>query len=396
VRTGDAAVCRMRRCRRIGAATSPRRCPGNGGSTETARDLVGLHATGAPNPYLQLFTRMPGFTRPALDHELYERRSLARVRCMRGTLFLLPLDLLPIAWAATRELVLRPSTKYLAAQGVTPRSYEQWASLVDAMLAGRALSAAQIRAELGAGRDVALPAVLKQMCDEGQLLRDRPVAGWRDAHSTYRRLAEALPQVKLHRYEPALAAALLIERYIDRYGPVTLDDIAWWTGLGMRRCRDALHELDTQITPVRLPEWNDEHWVLRADLDRIMHATRPKRTQVSLLAALDPYAMGFRRRDRLLNPDRQDFVYDRSGNATSVALVDGRIAGVWAVLTPDTEVGFFPFNTLTSPVADQIRVELGRMGSFFTGTTVEVRWVSDMVPLTERRAGWVLKPLHDP
>jgi hypothetical protein len=66
------------------------------------------------------------------------------------------------------------------------------------------------------------------------------------------------------------------------------------------------------------------------------------------------------------------------------------------VLTPGTEVGFFPFNNLTGPVADQIRVELGRMGSFFTGATVEVRWVSEMVPLTERRAGWVLKPLHDP
>jgi Winged helix DNA-binding domain len=133
---------------------------------QTARDLVGLHATGAPNPYLQLFTRMPGFTRQPLDHELYERRSLARVRCMRGTLFMLPLDLLPIAWAATRELVLGPSTKYLAAQGLTRRSYKRWASLVDAVLADRALSAAQIRAELGAGRDVSLPAVLNQMCDE--------------------------------------------------------------------------------------------------------------------------------------------------------------------------------------------------------------------------------------
>ena len=104
---------------------------------QTARDLVGLHATVAPSPYLQLFTRMPGFTRPVLEHELYERRSLARVRCMRGTLFLLPLDLLPIAWAATRELVLGPSTKYLIAQGLTLVSYERWASRVDAVLAQR-------------------------------------------------------------------------------------------------------------------------------------------------------------------------------------------------------------------------------------------------------------------
>jgi hypothetical protein len=362
---------------------------------QTARDLVGLHATGAPNPYLQLFTRMPGFTRQALDHELYERRSLARVRCMRGTLFMLPLELLPIAWAATRELVLGPSTKYLAAQGLTRRSYKRWASLVDAVLADRALSAAQIRAELGASRDVPLPAVLNQMCDEGRLLRDRPVAGWRDAHSTYRRLAEVLPQVELDGYEPAQAAALLIERYIDRYGPVTVDDIAWWTGLGIRRCRGALDELGTQITPIHVPEWDGEHWLLRADLDRIMHAIRPKRTQISLLAALDPYTMGFRRRARLLNPDRRDFVYDRSGNATSVAIVDGRIVGVWDVLTPTGDMRFFPLNSMARPVRDQIEVELARIGSFIAGTTVEVRQVGQMTPLTERRAGWVLKPLHD-
>jgi hypothetical protein len=329
---------------------------------QTARDLVGLHATGAPNPYLQLFTRMPGFMRPALDQELYERRSLARVRCMRGTLFLLPLDLLPIAWAATRELVLGPSTKYLTAQGLTPRSYGRWASLVDAVLAGRSLSAAQVRAELGAGRDVALPAVLNQMCDEGRLLRDRPVAGWRDAHSTYCRLAEALPHVRLNDLDPAHAAALLIERYVARYGPVTLDDTAWWTGLGMRRCRDALDKLSSQVTPVHVPGWEGEHWVIRGDLDRIMHATRPKRTPISLLAALDPYTMGFRRRTRLLDRDRQDFVYDRGGNATSVALVNGRIAGVWDVLTPGAGVGFFAFHTLTSRWRIRSRLSLPASG----------------------------------
>jgi hypothetical protein len=156
-----------------------------------------------------------------------------------------------------------------------------------------------------------------------------------------------------------------------------------------------VEELGTQITPVHLPEWDGEHWVLRADLDRITYATRPTPTQVSLLAALDPYTMGFRRRARLLNPDFQDFIYDRGGNATSLALVDCQVAGVWDVMAPSSEMGFFPFDTLTSPVKNRVDEELARMGSFFTGTTVEIRWVGQMVPLTERRAGWVLKPLHD-
>ena len=84
----------------------------------------------APNPYLQLRQRIRGFARSMLDRELYEQRSLIRVRCMRGTLFALPLDLLPVAWAATRHLVLNTSASYLASQGLDTKSYEQWANRI--------------------------------------------------------------------------------------------------------------------------------------------------------------------------------------------------------------------------------------------------------------------------
>jgi hypothetical protein len=45
---------------------------------------------------------------------------------------------------------------------------------------------------------------------------------------------------------------------------------------------------------VRVLGWEGEHFVLRADLDRMLHASRPPRPQLSLLADLDPYTMGFR------------------------------------------------------------------------------------------------------
>jgi hypothetical protein len=50
------------------------------------------------------------------------------------------------------------------------------------------------------------------MCDEGRLLRDRPVAGWRDARNTYRRFSEVLPQVQLDGCNPAEATIHLVER----------------------------------------------------------------------------------------------------------------------------------------------------------------------------------------
>ncbi len=52
---------------------------------------------------------------------------------------------------------------------------------------------------------------------------------------------------------------------------------------------------------------------------------------VALLPGLDPLTMGYRQRDRLLDPRQRDLVYDRGGNATSSVLVDGVIVGVWDV-----------------------------------------------------------------
>jgi Winged helix DNA-binding domain len=362
---------------------------------QVARDLVGLHATGAPNPYLQLFARVVGFERSMLDRELYERRTLVRARCMRGTLFILPLDLLPIAWAATRAMVLDASSAYLASQGLTPTSYEQWAGRIEGLLAGQALPATQVRSVLQTGRDVPVPAVLNQMSDEGRLLRDRPMAGWRDARNTYRLFSEVLPSLQLDRCNPAEAITELVERYIARYGLVTLADIAWWTGLGVGRCRTALAELEDRVVPEHVPGWDGDHVIVRADLDRLLQPTASRATQLSLLANLDPYTMGFHNRARMVDAARREFVYDRGGNATSVVLIDGRVVGVWDVLAHQGEARFFLFANPTDVIEDRLRAELAAVGALITGSAVTVRRLDRMTPLTERRAGWILKPLHD-
>ena len=81
-----------------------------------AEDLVGLHATGSTSPYVQLLARMAGFQRSDLDRAPYHDRSLARVRCMRGTVFVVTRKLLPIVLAATRRS-LEPAS---------PATWQRW------------------------------------------------------------------------------------------------------------------------------------------------------------------------------------------------------------------------------------------------------------------------------
>jgi hypothetical protein len=76
-------------------------------------------------------------------------------------------------------------------------------------------------------------------------------------------------------------------------------------------------------------------------------------------------------------------------------LVDGRVAGVWDVITERNEARFHAFGTRATAVEERVRAELAEMGAFITGSAVTVRRVERMTPLTDRSAGWVRKPLHD-
>lgn len=78
-----------------------------------ARDTVGLHSTLPGTPYLSLKARIGDFTTDDLDIEVYEHRSLVRLKVMRGTVFLLTRAMAQIAFAATVELTLGRDRKWL-------------------------------------------------------------------------------------------------------------------------------------------------------------------------------------------------------------------------------------------------------------------------------------------
>src|SRR5204863_7229401 len=66
---------------------------------DVARDLVGLHATDPGNVYLAAAARMKVPSIAAVERALGEARSLVRVLGMRRTLFVEPVELLPIVYA---------------------------------------------------------------------------------------------------------------------------------------------------------------------------------------------------------------------------------------------------------------------------------------------------------
>ncbi len=358
---------------------------------QIVRDLCGLHATGSTVPYLSLFARTRSFVKEHLDEELYAKRSLGKIRCMRGTLHILTKEMIPVVNAATRRMIEKTSKRFAEFRGVSNDKYEEASKSIQDVLKGGAMTASEIRKALKTELDVS--AILYLMCDQGLLIRSRPEKGWRDKNHKYTLFHEYFPDIDLEMDELE-ARTLLVHRYMNSFGPVTENDIAWWTGMGKTRVREALNKIQEQTVQIEVSNLKSDFILLRSDVNLIKTQAPLKKRTVNLLPSLDPYLMGYKERERYLDYNHYSRTFDRSGNATSTILLDGRVVGVWDYAEDERPlVKLLLFEGVERDVLREIRSKTRKIGRFIADREVKVEECDSMVPLTRRTAGGVMSPL---
>jgi hypothetical protein len=357
-------------------------------------DIVGLHGTVPAGPYVALDARLPRFAKGDLDRALYDRHSLARWRSMRGTIFIVRRDLLPAIAASTRRQVVKYAREYASHRGISPDVRDELAPQILGLAGESPRTTAGFREALG-DVDIDVSTLVNLLATEGQLVRGRPPSGWLDRRWTYALTADVFPEVSPDAISEEDADVAVTRAYLRSFGPATLKDASWWTGLGVKRIGRAVDALSDEIEPTMLTGSEDEYLMHSADVDELGAATFVERPAIALLPSMDPLIMGYTNRDRYLDDSLRPYVFDRSGNATNVVLVDGRIAGVWDVTddpTPHVLVRMFEVDD--PMIMRLIEERAASLGRFWYETEADVRFVDEMVPLTERTAGTVMKPLR--
>ena len=360
---------------------------------QTVRDVYGLHATNPTAPYLSLYARARGFTRDKLDEELYVKRTLGKIRCVRTTVHVLPRETIPIAFAATKSIVEPNSEDFLRYTGaVTKDQYEEASRAILDILKSRGMSTVQIKKHLGTKLNVS--PIVNLMCDQGLLMRGRSGKGWKSNTHTYYVFSEYFPGMDLNAVDPAKARETTVRQYLACYGPATVKDISWWSGFTLTEVRRILQSLAREATEVEIPELKGAYVMLAADRAALERFEPSGQSAVNLLPALDPYLMGYKEREHYLDYKHYEMVFDRSGNATSTILVDGRVAGVWDYSEkPGPTVKLLLFRQLEKRLLRVLETRARAMGRFIADQAVTVEMCDQMVPLPQRNAGGFMSPL---
>jgi len=114
----------------------------------------------------------------------------------------------------------------------------------------------------------------------------------------------------------------LVRKYIENYGPVTRQDIVYWSFLLKRDVDRALEALKRDLI-VETFRSKEEYFMYDSFLD----AGGPP--QVIILPEFDTLMMGYREKSRVLPSDRVKNVFWGLGGISRTILLDGFVAGIW-------------------------------------------------------------------
>ncbi len=361
---------------------------------EVVDDIIGLHATDPLSPYLALYARMKDFKRQKLDEAWDGKKLLGKVRFVRKTVYVLPKKTIPAAFAAMRSMLLPRAEVYLAHLGLTQEEYRRHCRQILPLFKGRGLTAKEVKAELESVKHIS--PLLNLMCDQGLLIRGLQRSGWLSNLHVYHAMKDYFPDLDLDNIEEAAARRFIVQRYLKAFGPVTVDDISWWTSFRKGEVKQILQQSEDEVCEAEIHKQKRAFWMLKADRARMESYEEDIVEEVSLLPLLDPYLMGYKDRSRYLQPEYLPYVYDRGGNATSTILVNGQVKGVWDYKSgKGKSLRIHWFEKPEGRIQEIAGNKAKEMGAFIFGSPMEIHFCRSMTPLSQRTLGGFMSPLKD-
>lgn len=342
-----------------------------------ARAMVVLHATDPATVFLSVAARGRDIEPGHVEQALYEDRTLLRMLAMRRTMFVAPVELVPVLQASCADALAHKQRKtygrFLEQAGVLEEDVATWWASVEkethqALLARGSATGAQLskdvprlrtQVDTAPGKSYSKPTnittwVLVTLGAEGRIVRGRPNGSWSSSQYTWAPIESWLPDGV-----PALPAdearAELVRQWLYAFGPAPVSDIKWWTGWTAGEVRKALQHLDT----VEVDLDGVTGLLLADDLDPV---PTPE-PWVALLPALDPTPMGWQSRDWYLGP-HAPALFDRNGNVGPTIWWNGRIVGGWAQ-RPDGEIVWRVLEDIDADAFPLIEAEATRLATWY-------------------------------
>ena len=280
---------------------------------------MGIQAQMPAAGRLGIRARSKGLTDAGVEAERLEDRSIVRVWAMRGTIHIVASEDEPWLRELLAPLIIPQSHRRLAEEGLSRDRAERALQLMTRALEDGPLTRAEISDRLARhGIEPKGAQALAHLVRYANLLGHAVIGPPRGAKETMVLTRDWLP--KRTGKPPEDPSAELARRYLAGYGPATLDDFVWWSGLRKGVARAAFAAIGDEL----VEEKGRGLWRLRSARAKARPGT------VRLLPQFDDWLLGYRDRS-MIGPASVMRSLMLGGMFAPFAIADGRAVASWTL-----------------------------------------------------------------
>jgi hypothetical protein len=289
---------------------------------EAVRRIVALQAQEAASPYIALWNRLRDFDPAQLD-AAFATHAIVKAQLMRVTLHVVTADDYPSLHEAMQR-TLRGARLYdrrFRSEGLTPAEAD--ALIPEAVeYASSPRSNADMEAWLEQRYGGPKPYVWWALRQYGPFVHAVSGPPWsfgpRPAYTGARE--QGRPN------DPAASWRYLVSRYLDGFGPATVQDVGTFALLNRPPLHEAFEALEKNHEIVRVGT-HEKRALFDLPGRELPHedTAAPPR----LMAMWDSSLLAYAERDRIIPPELRKHVIRSNGDVLPTLLVDGYVAGVW-------------------------------------------------------------------
>ena len=350
--------------------------------SQVSRSLVGLHSARLPTPYVTLQSRMGHIETTKLQKELFIKRKLIKIRCMRKTLHTVPFDLAPIVHQATLHFRVADCIRYYKNNGISDKVVVELKKLIISLVKKSPSHSNTIIKYIQASskplrrltieskaQKLLIRVIVKHLWEEGVICYINTSAHWGSEHRLYGHTQSLYPELILNALSPEEAQKKLVSYHIDRYGPVTEKDISWWSGLSKRVIKQSLKAIKHDLVELEVEEFGDTiFYMKKANYHRMQSFEYSGEPWLALLAYEDSSLKGyFESRNRYVHSKYYNDLFNQIGEVRASIIVNGEAVGIWWWDKKEEKIVYDLFKKIRKNLQSKLEGRIAEMETYLQG-----------------------------
>ena len=267
---------------------------------------LGLHSTDYWTPYLSVWARLGDYNAKKMFESLDNGKKIVRTHAFRTTLHVIHIENLSLIISATGPSLFRASRmdKYRKVDQLSDKQIEDMLDQVKSALADGPLRTSDLKKAVPKVGDYVRPALVMLMA-RGEVVRAK-ASHARSNLTSYALVEKWVQGFQLETLDEREAITQLIKSHLERFGPASIDDLAWWLRQAKTSVNDAIKQLGDDVSKIEIR--GTESCISSEDLELASSLESPTEDVVWFLPYEDHFLKAFIDRTDFIADDLQSFL----------------------------------------------------------------------------------------